>query len=116
VKSRLAWLWAHHRVLLIAFMLAVAAALFFSVRATLFLVYWSDPDHRDQPIEGWMTPRYVATSYDLPIEVVTDMLDIVPEAERRPTLEMLARRKGVPVDDLISELDARIAAWKAAHP
>jgi hypothetical protein len=116
VISRLAWLWAHHRGLLLAFSAAVLVALFFTVRAAVFFVYWSDPAHRDQPIEAWMTPRYVANSYHVPIEMVIETLAIDPEAERRPTLEQLAERRGVSPDRLIADLSAAIAAWKAAHP
>ena len=113
---RLAWLWAHHRGLLLAFSAAVLVVLFFTVRAAVFFVYWSDPAHRDQPIKAWMTPRYVANSYHVPIEMVIEALAIDPEAERRPTLEQLAERRGVPLDQLVTDLSAAISAWKAANP
>ncbi|MCB1366178.1 MAG: hypothetical protein KDK00_00305 [Rhodobacteraceae bacterium] len=116
MTRRLAYLWRHHRALLIAFTAALAITLFFALRAVVFFVYWSDPIHRDQPLEGWMTPRYIAHSHHLPLEAVAGMLAISPEQERRPTLEKLAKRRGVPVEVLINDLDTAIAAWKAAHP
>lgn len=115
MTRRLAHLWRHHRVLLIAFIAALAVTLLFSLRTIVFLVYWSDPEHRDQPLEGWMTPRYIAHSHHLPLDAIAGMLAITPEQERRPTLEALANRRGVPLDVLIKELDAAISAWKAAH-
>lgn len=113
---RLKALWRDHRLLFLSFSLALAATLFFTIRAVVFFVYWSDPAHRDQQLEGWMTPRYIAHSYHLPLEVVAEILAIRPENERRPTLEALAKRKGVPIEVLIDQLDAGIRDWKAEHP
>jgi hypothetical protein len=54
-------LWRQNRWLTIAFALTLTLALVFIIRAGVFFVYWQQ--HQDEPIEGWMTVRYVARSY-----------------------------------------------------
>ena len=55
-----------HPVMSLAFALALALVLFF---ATGFgpprHSTWSDPAHQAQPLEGWMTPRYIANSWNV---------------------------------------------------
>jgi hypothetical protein len=70
------------------------AALFFAVRLTVFTIYWSDPAHRDQAVEGWMTPGYVARSWDVDPEVIRAALPPPPDGtpDRRPTLDAIAGR------------------------
>ncbi|MFV2001459.1 MAG: hypothetical protein ACC619_00590 [Paracoccaceae bacterium] len=38
------------------FLLAIVAAIFFGFRSVIFLVYWSDPEHRNLEIEGRIAP------------------------------------------------------------
>jgi len=110
--SSLSFLWRHHRLALVGFALALVVAVVFAVRLALFTIYWSDPAHRDQPIEGWMTPRYVAQSYDVDPDVIRALLALPAEAaaNRRPTLERLAEAEGVPLPDLIARIEAAIVA------
>ncbi len=107
-------LWTRHRWLLIGFCAAVAVAFLFAVRAAIVMHGW--PDHADEEIEGWMTPRYVAMSWDVPPEVIAGTLDLARNGSgRRVTLEELARRRGVPVATLAAELEAAIAAYRAGQ-
>ena len=71
-------LWREHRLVFLAFVAALALTALFTIRAAVFAVYWTDPAHRDQAIEGWMTPRYVAHSWDLPRDVVGEALGLDP--------------------------------------
>jgi hypothetical protein len=109
----LAYLWRHHRPALIGFRLALAVALVFAVRLTVFTIYWSDPAHREQPVAGWMTPGYVARSWDVPPEVIRAALPVLPEAGRRPTLAQIAEAEGIPLPDLIAGIEAAIAGARA---
>ena len=103
-------IWARHKFLLFAFILALAVTIFFATRFVFFSIYWSDPAHRNQPLEGWMTPRYVARSYHQPVEVIISLLEISPEDfKRRPTLAIIARAKGEPLDVLLANLATRLA-------
>lgn len=110
-------LWEHNRLALIAFVVVVCLAGFFGVKSTMQLVYWSDPQHQDQDLAGWMTPRYVARSYDVPPEVVIAAFDLATDAPpRRVSLETLAAQEGVTLDVLQARLDTAIAAWRATNP
>lgn len=80
------------------------------------MLYWADPAHQDQPIARWMTPRYVAMSWDVPKEVVIEALDMTPVGRGPEPLSQLAKARGVPVEVLIADLETAIAAWRAAHP
>jgi hypothetical protein len=109
-------LWSRNRWLLIGFLIAVVLSLFFGVRALLFSLYWSDPAKRDQEIAGWMTPRYVAMSWDVPPEVVSSALDLPHDGTgRRVTLRDLAAERDGTVSDLAAELAAAIAAYRSGQ-
>lgn len=96
------------------FVLALALTLFFAVRLTLGALYWQH--HRDQPIEGWMAAGYVARSWDVPREVISQALGLPPDAVLRPSVERFAQREGVPTAALIDRLAAAIAAYReTAH-
>ena len=98
-------LWLHRRVPLIGFLLAVLLLAVFLVRLTVAAVYWSDPEHVRQSPEHWMTPRYVARSWDMPPDRVAEALGLDPETHpRRQTLAAIAEARGVPVEVLIGDL------------
>ncbi len=91
------------------FGVATLAALIFAVRTVVFAVYWSDPAHRDVAPRPWMTPRYIAMSWDLPPEDIAEALKLEPPLPHRPTLADIARQRGIPVEQLIAELTAYLA-------
>jgi hypothetical protein len=113
--SALIFLWRNHRAALIAMGLALAVAAFFAVRLTVFTIYWADPAHREQRIEGWMTPGYVARSWDVDPEVIRTALPAPPEARpgTRPTLAQIAEAEGIALSELIARLDTAIAGAQA---
>ena len=107
-------LWTHNRYLLIAFTAAICLAGFFSVRTVGQFIYWSDPARQDQSLAGWMTPRYVAKSYDIPVGVVKEAFDLAQDdLPRRVSLGTLAAAKGMSIEELQDQLDATVAAWRA---
>lgn len=108
-------LWKEHRLLLAGFVLALAVMLFFAARSVMFWIYWADPAHREEPIAGWMTPRYVAYSWSIPPEVLRDALAVPPDA-RRLTIDALADMRGVPTEEIVRQIDAIIAAHRATDP
>ena len=115
VFATLKLLWRKHRLLLSAFLLALAVTIFFAVRMTVFWVYWSDPEHRNQPIQGWMTPRYIAHSWQVPPELVGSALGLEPGAGRI-TVDEIARERNVPVEAVIAEIMEAIRAHRDARP
>ncbi|MDP1668322.1 hypothetical protein [Phaeovulum sp.] len=97
-------LWRNNRLALIGFTLAAFAVLFFAARMLVFTIYWSDPAHRDGPIEGWMTPGMLARARHLPPEAVAEALGLDRDQPRRMTLAELAAERGVPLEVLLAPL------------
>jgi hypothetical protein len=115
--QRLRFLWQHHRRLLLAFCAIVSVFTVFAVRTTTSAIYWMDPAHRDQTLEGWMTPRYVAMSYQLPPEVLGPALFLEKDAPpRRQSLAEIAMAHDISIQDLQVRIDTAVAAWRADHP
>jgi len=110
---RLAYLWRNHRIASLAFALVAALTIGFAIRSALFAFYWSDPASRDQQVQGWMTPRYVAHSWKVPPEVMQAALGEVALPDRRRTLEDIAADRGVPLGELIFGNETEIARFRA---
>lgn len=109
--------WMRHRPAAIGFVLALLAVLWFGFQTISHALYWNDPAHRDQALAGWMTPRYVAQSYQIPPEVLGPALFLNPdEKPRRLSLDAIASAHGVTLAELQARIDAAVAAWRAGHP
>lgn len=109
-------LWSRHRLLLGAFVVALAVTLFLAGRAVMFSLYWADPAHSDESIAGWMTPRYIAHSWDVPPEVIGDALGLRPEGNpRRLTVGEIAEGQGVPLSEITDRITVGIEAFRAAQ-
>ena len=107
-------LWKKNRWLLLATGFAALITLFFAVRMVVFTIYWSDPAHRDQTLADWMTPRYVAKSWQVPREVVARALGLPQDgAGRRITLKEIASKQHIDFDQLSDKLNAAIKAHRA---
>ena len=99
-----------HPVLASLFALALILTLFFAGRFVAQVVYWSDPARQEQEVEGWMTLRYVARSWHLPVPELYEAAGLPqPQRGNRRTLEQLAAERNVPVAQLIAEVEAAIA-------
>ncbi|WP_088625401.1 hypothetical protein [Oceanicola sp. 22II-s10i] len=89
-------------------------ALVFVVRTLFFVVYWSDPAHRNQAPEVWMTPRYIAHSWQIPPEALAEALQIPDPPPRHATLAEIARLRGMTTEALIAELTVFLARHRQA--
>jgi len=112
--DRIKTLWAHHRLAMAAFLALSSIACYFAFNAIAAAVYWNDPSHQDQPLANWMTPRYVAQSYDIPPDVFGPALFIDPtEPPRRLRLEDIATANGVTLDALQQRVNEATATFRA---
>jgi hypothetical protein len=107
---RLAGAVARAPILSALFALALLGTALFGLRATVSTLRWADPARQDQEIAGWMTPRYVARSWDVPPELVAAALGLQQDGTgRRATLQEIAEARGLPLAALVSALEAAIA-------
>ena len=106
---RLLDLWRARPWLTSAFLLACAVTLFFAGRFTVYTIYWAT--HREVPVEPWMTVGYVARSWGLDPRALDAAAGLpLPEAKGRPQpLSEIAADRGVPVAEVITEVEAAIA-------
>jgi hypothetical protein len=111
--KRLFTAWTLRPWLTSAFLLACAVTLFFAGRLVFFTIYWTT--HQEMPVQGWMTVGYVARSWGLePLELDAEAGLPLPEEKRRAQpLSEIARDRGVPVAEVIAEVEAAVAALRA---
>lgn len=105
--------WRNHPWLVGGFLLALTVTGIFTVRMVLFAVYWADPAHRDQAVQGWMTPGYIAHSWDIPREAMQATLGDLSRPGARETLAQLAEAGDVPLPELIATIEAAIATYRS---
>jgi len=97
------------------FIMAMLATLFFAAKMIFFTVYWSDPAHRNHVLQGWMTPGYVAHSWNVPRPVVLETLGTVSGLGQRKTLEQIAEDNGESLQELIVRIETAIAAHRSTR-
>lgn len=111
--KRLRQAWRDRPWLTSAFLFACVATLFFAGRFTFQTVYWAS--HQDEPVRPWMTVGYVARSWDLNGREIDALAGLpLPEVKGHPqTLQEIARDRGIPVEDVIAEVEAAVAELRA---
>ncbi|WP_136440695.1 hypothetical protein [Pacificoceanicola onchidii] len=109
-------LWAAAPIATVILVVALGASLFFGVRSAVYWVNRPPIAERQQPIESWMTPRYVVRSWRVPREVVLDALLLERPLPGGPvSLSEIAELRGVPVAQVITDIETAIAAFQAEH-
>ena len=104
-------LWENHKPLVIGFLLALVLTAFLLTRLIANLVYW--PQHQDVEITGWMTVGYVAHSYDVDKDSLTEALDLEADIRRHLTLSAIADTKDLPLTSIRDLLLDAITAERA---
>ena len=112
-------LWRSHPYALGGFVLAAAVTLFFVVHIVLRAAFWLDPAHHDMTPQPWMTVGFIAKSWALnPAEIDAKAGFPSPvKGKGRPlTLMDIAKQRGVPVAEVITEVEAVVLTLKAQDP
>ena len=111
--TRLFHLWRTRPILTSAFLLACSFTLFFAGRFAVQAVYWAN--HQDEPIQPWMTVGYIARSWDLDGRKIDALAGLpLPEVKGRPQpLSEIAADRGLPVDEVIDDVEAAIETLRA---
>ena len=105
--------WTRSPALTLAFLLAIAACLFFTGRTALYTanLYWRS----EKPVAGWMTPRYIALAYGVDRDRLATLLSTDDREDLRQPLYAIARENGVPVIDVITSVQSLIDAQDSAE-
>jgi hypothetical protein len=99
------------------FVLAACLTLFFTVRIISSAIYWADPDHRNQTVKPWMTAGYIGKSWDLPPADIDSAAGLPsPQGHGPWTMQQIADDRGIPVADLIIQVNAVVAKLAAERP
>jgi hypothetical protein len=98
-----------HPVLATAFVVALLLALALAASIAWRLLYWEA--HENEPVAPWMTVGYIGRSWNLSPRAIDEVAGLPPpEVAGRPlTLQEIARRRGVPVAEVIAEVEAALA-------
>ena len=115
--SRLRYLWTHNRLLLLGFATVLGLTLFFGIRTLSFTLYWADPAHRDQALAAWMTPGYVAMSYDIPPPLLAPALFEIPGGPHEHlTMGQIAAAHGITLDALQARITLAAEIFREGQP
>jgi hypothetical protein len=102
------------RTVLLAFGLVFAIALtfVFGYRAGrhVRLIRWEN-----EPIRGWMSVPFIAHAHHVPPELLYQAIGLQPQPKDHRPLRRLAREQKRPVEQIIHDLDAAVAQYRA-HP
>jgi hypothetical protein len=107
-------LWKQRPLLVSAFVLACALTLFFGGRLVVQTIYWANPAHHNQQVQGWMTVGYIARSWHVKAPELDALAGLPgPAAKGHPQpLSEIARDRGVALSQVIAEVEAAIAQLK----
>ena len=107
-------LFRRHPWLVSALVLATVLTLFFAVRFAIGVVYWTK--HHQEPVQAWMTLRYVSKSWDLDPRQISTTAGLPPPQHGHPvTFAEIARQRGVPAEDVVRDVEAAIASLDKAE-
>jgi hypothetical protein len=98
--------------LVVLFLFVVGFTGWRAVRTVRSAVYWSH--HRDEPIHGWMTVRYVAHSYRVPPHVLYEALGVQPQPRDRRPLRGIAKAQHKSLDEVRTILQKAIAQARSS--
>ncbi|WP_114011363.1 hypothetical protein [Cohaesibacter intestini] len=98
--NALRYFWKEQPLALSAFLLAMAFLVFFGARFVLHFIYFHDPVHRNQALEPWMSPKYVGMSYQLPPEIIREVMQLDRFEGKRVTIKKVAEGLDISLEEL----------------
>lgn len=101
VRRRRFWLRA-------AYALAILATAVFALRAVWYA--WELAERAEQPVAGWMTPRYILVVYEVDPRALAAILNIDSDQDPRESVARLAASAGLSTDAVLRDITALIDA------
>lgn len=108
--TRVAKMTRQHPVLSIILACFILVMLVFAANLARKTLYWMEPAHQAQKVEPWMTPRYIAKSWVVDAPDLAAHLGLEMRPGSRPTLEEIAKARGISVENILAETEAYLAA------
>ena len=98
--------------LVFGLILAIALTFLFGYRAGRQVrhIRW-----QNEPIRSWMSIPFIAHAHHVPPEILYHAIGVEPQPKDHRPLRRIAREQKRPVDQIIQDLDAAIALYRA-HP
>lgn len=105
-------LFRRHPVLVSAFALALIISVLLMGRIVLRTIYFAQ--HREEPVAAWMTIGYIGRSWGFDPREIDAMAGMPPPENGRPfTLQQIAEDRGMPVTEVIAEVEAALEKMQA---
>jgi hypothetical protein len=105
-----------HWLPLSGFLVSAGLALYFGFTFMADAIYFNDPRHKDSDLQGWMTPRYVTLSYDIPMTLVLDALGLDESVIGKGLrLEDIASDQGSSLQELTENIRAKADAYRESQ-
>lgn len=96
-----------HWLPLAGFLTSAGIALIFGFTFMADAIYFNDPSHKDVLLQGWMTPRYVMLSYDIPRDLVMGALGLDESAIGQGLRVLgIAQEQNLSLDELTEKIRA----------
>ena len=89
----------------LAYLAALVIVIFIAIRLSYSLLPSRDVDP-DQPIAGWMTPRYAAEVCDVAETDVLHAIRLTSPMRRRMTIAQIAMAQNASATDMIDSIEA----------
>lgn len=93
-------------------LLSATALVWVSVSFLADAIYFNDPRHKNVELQAWMTPRYMALSYELPRPLVMELLGIEEGKKSPRRLDRLADSLGITLEELTVKVRAAQKAYR----
>lgn len=105
-----------NRLLVSLTMAALVAIGWFGSRILLDSLYFNDPRNVDVALRGWMTPRYIVLTYDLPRPFVREVLEIPADGPGGQRLKFVAENLGLTMEELTERVRDAAMQYRALNP
>ncbi len=88
-------LWQTQKLALAVLALSLLALGWFGIGFLTHAKRFNHPAHVQQPLEPWMTPRFVGRSYQIPPKIARELFQVEPGSGERPTMATIAEKRGL---------------------
>lgn len=104
-------IWSVAPVATVILAVALCATLLFGVRTAKFWILRPPAAERMLPVAAWMTPRYIARSWQVSPRRIAEAIGApIPPPDGPMSLTAIAEFRGVPVDQVVAEAQALVSA------